>query len=788
MKFLEFIKRKKEKIKVPRSVQQAIPIKTIYEDGIFKVGHHKYSKTFSFTDINYAVAGQEEQETMFLGYGNILNLLDCGANSKITIINRKLNKIDFDNKIKLKLEDDHLTKYRKELNEILASNSIDSNGIIQEKMLTVTVNKKNIDEARNYFARTGVELANSFARLNSKLTEVDTNERLRSFYDFYRVGEEDLYSFDIKEFMKKGHSFKDYICPDTFEFKTDYFKMGDRYGRVLYLKEYATFIRDNIISELTELNKNMMLSIDLKPVPMQEAIKMAENIRMGVETNITYWQRRQNENNNFSAIIPYELQRQREESKEFLDDLITRDQRMFLATITIVHTADSKEELDSDTESLLATAGKHLCQLAKLRYQQLEGLNTVMPSGVRRIKTKRTLTTESLSVFMPFKVQEIQDTQGIYYGKNIISKNMILIDRKTLQNGNSFILGVSGSGKSFAAKQEITSIALRDKNADIIVIDPEAEYKPLIQALGGEVIKISSTSNNHINALDLNRNYGDKDGDAITSKAEFILSLCEQIMDNSKMETQQKTIIDRCTRLVYRYYKQGNYQGTPPTLEDFRKVLLEQPEPEAKEIALGIELFSKGSLNTFSKQTNVKVHNRIVCYDIIDLTDQLKPIGMLVILDNIFNRITRNRQKGKNTYIFIDEIYLLFQHEYTARFINNLWKRIRKYGGCATGITQNISEMLKNKDGNSMIANSELIIMLNQAATDRDELAHILNISEPEMKHVTNSREGEGLIRVRSSLIPFRNKFPKNTELYKLMTTKLKEVVNEVQDNEENNI
>ena len=319
-------------------------------------------------------------------------------------------------------------------------------------MLTVTVNEKNIEESRNYFARTGVELANSFARLNSKLTEVDTNERLRSFYDFYRVGEEDLYSFDIKEFMRKGHSFKDYICPDTFEFKKDYFKMGERYGRVLYLKEYATFIRDNIISELTELNKNMMLSIDLKPVPMQEAIKMAENIRMGVETNITYWQRRQNENNNFSAMIPYELQRQREESKEFLDDLITRDQRMFLATITIVHTADSKEELDSDTESLISTAGKHLCQLAILKYQQLEGLNTVMPSGVRRINTKRTLTTESLSVFIPFKVQEIQDTQGIYYGKNIISKNMILIDRKTLQNGNSFILGVSRKWKKFYSK------------------------------------------------------------------------------------------------------------------------------------------------------------------------------------------------------------------------------------------------------------------------------------------------------------------------------------------------
>ena len=440
------LKRNKERVKVPRSVQQAIPIKAIYEDGIFEIGRNKYSKSFKFTDVNYAVAGQDDKEAMFLDYSSILNLLDAGSYPKLTIINRKLNKMDYDTKMRLELGNDNLSKYRKEYNEILAKNSVDSNGIIQEKILTISIDKKNISEARNYFSRTGTELTNNFAKLNSKFSGLDINERLRIFYDFFRVGEEDLYKFDIKQCMRKGHSFKDYICPNTFEFKSDYFKMGDRYGRVLYLKEYATFIRDNIISELTDLNKNMMLSIDIKPVPMEEAIKKAERVRLGVETNIANWQRRQNENNNFSAVIPYDMERQREESKEFLDDLITRDQRMFLSTITLVHTADSKEELDSDTESLITTAGKHMCQLATLKFQQLDGLNTVMPSGVKRINTKRTLTTESLAVFMPFKVQEIQDTQGVYYGKNIISKNMILIDRKQLQNGNSFILGVSGSG------------------------------------------------------------------------------------------------------------------------------------------------------------------------------------------------------------------------------------------------------------------------------------------------------------------------------------------------------
>ena len=770
-------RKEKERIKIPRSVQQTIPIKKVYEDGIFEVGRNKYSRTFKFTDVNYAVAGQEDKERMFLGYGSILNLLDSGSNPKLTIINRKLNKVDFDNKIKLQLENDNLTKYRAEFNEILSKNSIDSKGMIQEKFLTITIDKKNIDETRHYFSRVGTELGNNFAKLNSKFTELDLTERLRVFYDFYRNGEEDIYKFDVKEFMRKGHNFKDYICPDTFEFKKDYFKIGDRYGRVLYLKEYASFIRDNIISELTELNKNMMLSIDIKPVPMEEAIKIAEKVRLGVETNITQWQRKQNENNNFSAVIPYDMERQREESKEFLDDLITRDQRMFLSTLTIVHTADTKEELDNDTESLITTAGKHLCQLSILRYQQLDGLNTAMPYGVKRIKATRTLTTESLSVFMPFKVQEIQDTKGIYYGKNTISKNLIMIDRKGLQNGNSFILGVSGSGKSFTAKQEITAIALRDKDCEQIIIDPDGEYAPLVKALGGEVIKISATSDNHINALDLNKNYNKN---PVASKSEFILSLCEQAIGGKDITSSQKTIIDRCTAIVYRYYKQGNYKGEPPTLEDFRKVLLEQEEKEAKEIALALELFTKGSLNTFSKQTNVRTNSKLICYDIKDLGEQLTPIGMLVILDSILNRISRNRERRKTTYIFIDEIYLLFKYEYTSRFIFELWKRIRKYGGCATGITQNVEELLENKRAKLMLANSELLIILNQSATDRMELAKLLNISEMEMSYITNSSAGEGLIRVRSSLIPFKNKFPKDTKLYKLMTTKVEEAVREV--------
>ena len=761
----------KEKFVVPKCSQDIIPIKALWEDGIFLIGNNKYSKSYKFIDINYAVASREDKESMFLDYSELLNSLDSGATAKITINNRRINKIDFEKTILLDMENDELDKYRKEYNQMLIDQAKNANEIIQEKIITISVYKRSIEEARNYFSRAGADLMNHFNNLGSKCIELDTKERLRMLHDFYRTGEETSFNFELSKTMRKGHNFKDYICPDTVEFENDYLKIGERYARVLFLKEYASYIKDSMVTELTELNKNMMLSIDIIPIPMDEAVKEAENRRLGIETNITNWQRKQNANNNFSAIIPYDMEQMRNESKEFLDDLTTRDQRMFLSVLTMVITANSKKELDNDTETVMQTARKSLCQLGILKFQQLDGLNTVLPIGVRKIDALRTLTTESLAVFMPFKVQEIRNENGIFYGQNVISKNMIIADRKQLLNGNSFILGVSGSGKSFTAKHEITGIKLRDPKADIIIIDPEREYSRLVKSYGGEVIKISATSKNHINAMDMNADYGDG-ANPVILKSEFILSLCEQLIGSSNLGAKQKSIIDRCTANVYRIYQQGNYQGVPPTLQDFREELLKQDEPEAKEIALAIELFTNGSLNTFAINTNVDTSNSLICYDILDLGKQLQPIGMLVVLDSILNRITSNRAKGRNTYIFIDEIYLLFQYEYSANFLFTLWKRVRKYGAFCTGITQNVEDLLQSHTARTMLANSEFIIMLNQASTDRLELAKLLNISDTEISYITNVGAGEGLSKIGSAIVPFENKFPKNTELYKLMTTK----------------
>ena len=772
----------KEKFTVPKSVQAVIPMKTVWEDGIFLVGRNKYAKTYKFEDINYAVASREDKEAMFLEYSELLNALDSGATTKITINNRRLNKADFEQTILIpmaqkegKAVDDGLDKYRKEYNKMLYNKATGANSIVQDKYMTVSVCKKNIEEARNYFARVGADLIGHFNRLGSKCTELDAAEKLRIIHDFFRTGEETAFYFDMAQNMRKGHDFKDFICPDTLEFEKDYFRLGDRYGRVIFLREYAAYIKDSMVAELCELNRNMMLSVDVVPVPTDEAVREVENRLLGVETNITNWQRKQNQNNNFSAVIPYDLEQQRKESKEFLDDLTTRDQRMMFAVLTMVHTAETKEQLDNDTEALLTTARKHLCQFAVLKYQQMDGLNTALPFGVRKIDALRTLTTESLAVFIPFRVQEIYHKDGIYYGQNVISKNMIIANRRHLLNGNSFILGVSGAGKSFTAKEEMTNIILTDPNADVIVIDPEQEYAPLVKAMQGEVVHISATSNNHINAMDMNSDYGDG-ANPVILKSEFILSLCEQLIGGTSLGAKQKSIIDRCTASVYRYFQQGNYMGTPPTLQDFREELLKQNEPEAQEIALAIELFTDGSLNTFAKHTNVDTHSRLICYDILDLGKQLQPIGMLVVLDSILNRITQNRAKGRNTFIFIDEIYLLFQHEYSANFLFTLWKRVRKYGAYCTGVTQNVDDLLQSHTARTMLANSEFIIMLNQASTDRIELAKLLNISDLQMSYITNVGAGQGLLKVGSSLVPFVNKFPRNTELYRLMTTKFGEV------------
>ena len=751
--------------RIPRSVQQSIPIQRVYRDGIWQV-NGKYSQTWRFSDINYSLASYEDQRDMFTAYCGVLNSLPTDAVTKITIHNRRLNSSDFQHSVLMRECGDDLDKYRREYNRVLTEKAAASNNLIQDKYITVSVARKSAEEARAFFHRVDADLSKNLGRLDSGAKILDTYERLRIFHDFFRPGEEQFYKFDLDGTMRLGHSFKDYIAPDGMKFLSDHFELGGKVGRVLFMRGYSSYIKDDMITGMADFPRTLVLSIDLLPVPTDEAVRDVQSQIMGIESDITRWQQRQNARNNFTATVPYELEQQRAETKEFLDDLSTRDQRMVYANVTLLHMADTLDQLNADTETLLS---KSLCDFSILRYQQEDGLNTALPYGLRSIDVTRTLTTEAAASLMPFRVQEIQDMGGIYCGINAVSKNLLICNRKNLLNPHGFILGVSGSGKSFTMKEFITFIALATRD-DIIIIDAEREYGETSRALHGTVLELSPNSPHHINPLEIARGYGMGEN-PVAMKSELLMSICEQQMGEGQLGAFHKSIIDRCTASVYHEFIKSGGKTRQPTLSDWRNEIKRQPEREAQELALASELFVEGSLNMFAHETNVDMDNRLIVFDLYEMGEQLKPTALNVTMETIQNRVATNRLAGKYTWIFVDEVYLFFKYYYSAQFLYKAWKRFRKYGAALTAATQNVEECLRSETARLMFANSEFLVLLNQAATDRAELAKLLNISENQMGYVTNVEAGHGLLRVAGSIVPFANEFPHTGELYQLWNT-----------------
>lgn len=761
-------KSEKDRFVIPRSVQQSIPIRCVYSDGIWHTGR-KHSRTWRFADINYAAASEEERRSIFLSYCAVLNSLPTDAAAKITIINRRINPVDFQRQILMKERGDELDRYRRESNQILTRRAAESNNLVQEKYITLSIPQRKIEETRTYFRRVDANLSKSFGRLDSGAKPLTTHDRLRILHDFFRPGEEQYFTFDQTAAIRRGLDFRDLICPDGFAFKAGHFEMGDKVGRVLFLKDYASYIKDEMIADLSDFPRNLMLSIDILPIPTDEAVREVQSRILGIETDITRWQQRQNDKNNFTASIPYELEQLRGETKEFLSDLTERDQRMIFAVVTLVHIADSLEQLDADTEALLSIGREHLCQFSTLRYQQEDGLNTVLPYGLRRVKALRTLTTESAAVLMPFRVQEIQDPGGLPYGVNAISKNLLICERKRLISPHAFYLGVSGSGKSVAMKSTIENVALAT-NDDIIIIDAEREYGPITRSLGGTVVEISPSSPHHINPMEVADGYGDGEN-PIAMKSELITSILEQQMGVGRVNGSHKSIIDRCTANVYQNYFHSRGKAPMPLLTDWRNEVLKQVDPEAREIALAAELITEGSLNVFAHPGNVDMNSRIITLDLYEMGEQLRPTALVVTLEAIQNRVMENRKRGKYTWVFLDEVYLYFKYHYSGEFLYRAWKRFRKYAGIMTAATQNVEECLKSETARLMLANSEFLLLFNQAATDRAELGKLLHISDTQMGYITNAEPGHGLLKMGGSLVPFNNSIPKDTELYRLMST-----------------
>ncbi|NLD19147.1 MAG: TraE family protein [Clostridiales bacterium] len=774
---------RREKRKIYKNAEILTPVKSAEDDGIFKGSDNAYSKMIRFSNLNYSILNNKEKEDFIIGWCEIINAFMPGAAYKISIVKNKINDAAFKDKILMDLKADDLTFFRSCYNNMLKQKAQQTNFIKQELYLTISITGKDLESARTFLNRSVNEISIKMKSLGSVIEEVGTKERLEILYDLYHIGGEESFSgIDIDRVLKSGHHLKDIIMPDNAERQTGYMKIGDKYARALYFSpvNYPTYLKDDILSELCNINKTMLISFDLVPLLMEEALKLVDGISLGLETDVSNWQRRQNQNNNFSAVLPFTFENRRKELDEYYNDLNNRNQRMYLGLVTVLHFADTLDELDSDTDTLKRIAQSKLVKLVTLTYEQADGICTCIPFGVNRFldgnaPKMKTFTSEGVAAHTPFSVQEISHKNGIYYGTNPTTGNMILVNRKSLQNGNGIFLGVSGSGKSFAVKKEILNIFLSTDD-DVIIIDPESEFSPLIKALGGEVAVISTDGRNHINALEMNATYGEEK-DPFRIKSDFVLSMCEQLMGSKAVGLKEKSLIDQCMRNIFEGYIRSGYKGRNPTLVDLREELLQMKNPLADDLALQLRLFTVGSQDTFAHETNVDIKNRLTCYDIKDLGENMKTMGMLIIMDNILNRISKNRAEGRNTWVYVDEFYLMLRQEYTAAAFEELWKRIRKYGGFCTGITQNVSDMLGNPMARNMLSNSEFLVLLNQSGNDREDLAELLNINDMQIKYISNVQNGCGLMKVGDSLIPFADNFPKDNPLYRYMTTKLDEIM-----------
>ena len=756
----------------PKTAQKTVPISSAYDDGIIESQKGEYSKSFEFIDINYHAIREDEQIDTFAKYCEFLNFFNSTINLQIIINNKTINKTEFEKKIMLNEKEDNLNCYRDEYNSMLKKQvQKGKNDTEKEKYITISIKANDISEARNIFSRLENEITGLFRSMGSYAKVQAINKRLEVLHDIYRGDNIANFVYN-SDMLKTGQTINDIIAPDGFEFKRDHIIIGDRYARVVFLRSLPSFLNDQFFTELTDFSFNMVTTINIRAIEPENALKMIKRQITGMESNKIEYQRKSVKNGYLEAFIPYELKNNLKEAEDLLEDVMNKNQRLFLTNVAILLINDDKQKLDEQTETIKSTARKYLCQIGTLNYQQEEGLNSVLPLGQNKLYVDRCLTTEAAAVFIPFSSQEIVQPGGMYYGLNAISKNLIIFNRKTLKNQNGFIMGTPGSGKSFAAKREMSNVFL-NAGDDVLIIDPEREYTNLVRNFGGEVVQISSDSANHINPMDMDVNYSE---DPLSLKSDFLLSLFETVIGGKKgLSAKEKSILDRCVRLTYQDYMQTFDKESTPTLVDFYKMLQSQKEPEAEGLATALELYTVGNLSVFSKKTNININNRIVCFDIKDLGKQLKPMGMLITLDAIWNRIVENRKKGKHTWIYIDEMYLLFNNEYSADFFYELFKRSRKYGGVVTGITQNVEDLLRSETARTMLANSDFVMMLNQAATDRAELENMFNISPAQLQYITNSDPGHGLLFTGGSIIPFVDDFPKDTKLYKMMTTKLEE-------------
>ena len=767
---------------VPQTAQQSIPFQRMFPDGVCRVTDNYYTKTIQFQDINYQLAQQEDKTAIFDEWCSFLNFFDSSIHFELSFMNMSTDAESFEKSIRIPYRKDDFNQIRAEYSQMLRKQLAQgNNGLTKTKFLTFGIEADSMKQAKPRLNHIENDLLNNFRRLGVAAHTLNGKERLHLMHSMFHMGDNDKFNFDWKWLVNSGLSVKDFIAPTSFAFKgSRTFQMGSLYGAMSYLAITASDLSDRMLADFLDMESSQIVTMHIQSVDQTAAIKTIKHTITELDRSKIEEQKKAVRSGYDMDIIPSDLATYGKDAKALLKELQSQNERMFMMTLLVMNTGRTEQELETNVFQAQSLAQKHNCNLRRLDFQQENALMSSLPLAYNQIDIHRGLTTSSTAIFVPFTTQELFQTgeEALYYGLNALSNNLIMVDRKKLKNPNGLILGTPGSGKSFSAKREITNAFLVTDD-DVIICDPESEYSPLVNKLNGQCIVISPSSSQYINPMYINANYSEEDN-PVALKADFILSLCELIVGGKDgLQPVEKTVIDRCVHQIYQNYFNDPKPENMPILEDLYNALLEQEEKEARHVATALEIYVKGSLNLFNHRTNVDIHNRLVCYDIKELGKQLKKIGMLVVQDQVWGRVTTNRNAGKATRYYMDEFHLLLKEEQTAAYSVEIWKRFRKWGGIPTGITQNVKDMLRSPEIANILENSDFIYMLNQASDDRNILAQRLNISPHQLSYVTNSGEGEGLLFYGNVILPFVDRFPTDLELYRIMTTKLSEVQDE---------